>query len=589
MFKGILGKLMASYLLIILIALTLVSVFLSHLLEEFFVRAKERELIKKGGVILSLSQEYLTGALDQDATDYVLSVADKLLDARVHVIDKKGLVVISSEKGLARRKMAYDTTEALKGYPMVRRLTGDGRRKHVTMVLVTFPIFYDGELQGALMMNAPVLGLRATLNGIHRLIFYAALVTIGLASIVGYFFSRGISRPLCQMNQVALKMAQGDFKGRIQASSNDEVGELARTFNYLTTCLEGTIEALHQEKERMASMVRSITEAVVWINRDSIIALANLPAQYLFRQWDMERKSMEKVLPHKGLLQLFHRALQKGEGSVENLQLRPNRHVLARISPIHGSTGNVIGAVGLFSDVTDLYKAELMRRDFIANVSHELKTPLTGIRGFVEPLLDGTVDDEVTQRKYLSHIRDEALRLNRLIDELLRYSIIESDFIKLELTPLDMEQVIRSVGFRMQLLADVKRIQLVFNVPEALPPILGAEDKLEEVLINLLSNAIRYSPEGNRIIISAQEEGDMLRIGVRDFGPGIATEDMQYIWERFYKADKSRTPSESGLGLGLAIVKAIVEAHGGHVSLESGPGEGAFFSFTLPRASDDIS
>lgn len=145
MFKGILGKLMASYLLIILIALTLVSVFLSHLLEEFFVRAKERELIKKGGVILSLSQEYLTGTLDQDATDYVLSVADKLLDARVHVIDKKGLVVISSEKGLVRRNMAYDTSEALKGRPMVRRLTGDDRRKHVTMVLVALPIFPMGS------------------------------------------------------------------------------------------------------------------------------------------------------------------------------------------------------------------------------------------------------------------------------------------------------------------------------------------------------------------------------------------------------------------------------------------------------------
>ncbi len=281
-------------------------------------------------------------------------------------------------------------------------------------------------------------------------------------------------------------------------------------------------------------------------------------------------------------------AIDHGTTSIENFEIRTNKHMIAHVSPVHNISGDVIGAVGLFNDISHFYEIERLRREFIANVSHELKTPLTGIRGFIEPLMDGTVDDEATHHKYLVLIRDEALRLNGLIDDLLNYSRFEAGKVELNLVPLDIGNVIRNVGFRMQLLADSKGISLELRVSDEIPFVHGAEDKIEEVLCNLLSNAIRYTLEAGVIIVSVKDEGEVLRVSVSDSGLGIDEEALPYIWERFYKVDKSRTLSSGGTGLGLAIVKSIVDAHGGTVSVESKVGEGSTFSFTLRKVQGSI-
>lgn len=241
-------------------------------------------------------------------------------------------------------------------------------------------------------------------------------------------------------------------------------------------------------------------------------------------------------------------------------------------------------AANLDQTISALYKQEKVRRDFVANVSHELRTPLTSIRGFVEPLIDGTVQDPQTKDRYLRIIREETERLKRLINDLLEMARLESEGIPVELVPLDISDVIVPVTGALQPVAEKKGVQLSHRFPAGLPRVLGDRDRLRQVVLNLVDNAIRFTPQGGRIIVEAQTAGQMVNIAVCDTGTGIAREDLPFIWDRFYKADKSHTPSEQGTGLGLSIVKLIVEAHGGQVNVESEPGKGSCFYFTLRQA-----
>ncbi|MEW6275707.1 MAG: ATP-binding protein [Bacillota bacterium] len=256
--------------------------------------------------------------------------------------------------------------------------------------------------------------------------------------------------------------------------------------------------------------------------------------------------------------------------------------LFALVAPLRGRDGAIYGAVGIIKDVTEARKLEQLRRDFIADVSHEIRTPLTSIQGFTEALLDEVTADKAVQAEYLKVIHQESLRLGRLINELLDLARLESGKVSWDLNPIDIPDLFAGVLLKLKPQLEEKNLRVEQKIPADVPVLPGNEERIEQVLINLVQNAIRFSPPKGVIKMQASFSGQQATISVSDQGPGIPEEDLPHIWERFYRVEKSRSRALGGTGLGLAIVKQIVELHGGKVLVSSREGAGSTFSFTLP-------
>jgi PAS domain S-box-containing protein len=350
--------------------------------------------------------------------------------------------------------------------------------------------------------------------------------------------------------------------------------------------LERVIAEISAERNKIEAIIAGMTDAVVATNRDGQIILLNRAAEDLLQ---LERRQAQgqrarDVVPGERLVAMLEDATDRGRLTAEELPpgSMSDRVVEAHCAPITGDGGSVIGAVAVLRDVTELRSTERMRRELTANVSHELRTPLTSIVGFVETLLDGAMTDEETARQFLTIIDDEAKRLVKLVDDLMDLSRLESKRVALELKPVDVGHLAYHVVDKMRPLAENSQLMLSQSVPSGL--IAPADsDRLEQVLTNLVDNALKYTPPGGRVEVRASDDNGEILVEVVDNGRGIPPEDLPHVFERFYRADRSRTRGSGGTGLGLAIAKHIIEAHGGRISVHSRLGEGTTFVFTLPR------
>lgn len=601
--KSIFHKLLLTYLVVIIITLAVLGISLSQLLKNYFLSSKEAELINKSRQIAEIVSAYLLGQVDEKTVHYVLTTLDRFVDARVWVVDRTGLIRLTSnrERGLARegtgrqrmmrrgnRVFSKDIDPVLKG--SVVSSIGKSPYFDVPMVSVAVPILSPGEdnVLGAVFMHAPVRGVTATLNRVYGHLGLGALLAVLLVFPLGFYLSRTISRPLKKMNAAALKMAEGDYSSRVKVHSDDEVGELAGSFNYLAGQLDKTIDALHQEKSKLELMLISMSDGVVAVDKRCALIRVNPAAERLLnlKEENVEGLTACKVMKDigaGGLLSMLEKTLTSGTGGAETFKLK-NKTVRASVSPIKDAKENIIGAVILLQDISEAEKLEQMRRDFIANVSHELRTPLTAIRGYNEALADGTAGDGKYREKYHKIIREEAVRLERLVNDLLDLSRLQSGKMEIEMEPLDLGGIIEGVVDKLRGEAEHKNILLTADYPENLPPVLGDGDRITQLLIIFVDNAMNYTPDGGEIRVVAGEEDEWVRVDVADTGVGIPPEDLPLVWERFYKVDKARSRSRSGTGLGLAIAKQVVELHGGKVDVESEPGKGSTFSFFLKKA-----
>jgi len=649
--KSIFNKLLLTYLVIIIFTLAVLGLSLSQLLKSYFLNSKEAELINKSKQVADITSAYLLGQMDESTAQYILNTLDKFIDARVWVVDRTGLIRLTSYGSLdeeaasvqdtgakrgatakitVKKTAAYSTDgyEMNTGCPMdavgeEKQLgkTGTGRHRMMRrgsrvyaqdinpvlkgsvassvgrspyfdapMVSVAVPILSprDGNILGAVFMHAPVKGVTATINKVYSHLVLGALLAALLVIPLGFYLSRTISRPLKEMNAAAIKMAGGDYSSRVKVQSDDEVGELAASFNYLAGQLEQTIDALHQEKSKLELTLTSMSDGVIAVDKRGTLTRINPAAESLLRlkEEDVEGLMICKVMEDIGdgsLLPVLEKTLVSGTGGTETFKLK-DKTIRASVSPIQDAREKVIGAVVLLQDISEAEKLEQMRRDFIANVSHELRTPLTAIRGYNEALADGTAGDRKFRKKYHKIIRDEAVRLERLVNDLLDLSRLQSGKMEIEMEPLDLQGIIEGVVDKLRGEAKRRNVSLSANYPENLPPVLANEDRVTQLLIIFIDNAMNYTPSGGEIKVVAGEENEWVRVDVIDTGVGIPPEDLPLVWERFYKVDKARSRSSSGTGLGLAIAKQIAELHGGKVDVASEPGKGSKFSFLLKKA-----
>lgn len=446
-----------------------------------------------------------------------------------------------------------------------------------------------------LRLGLPMTALEQELTKLKRnlsLAFGSAfLIAVGLS----VWLARGLTKPLSDMATAARQLAAGNHSVRLQTSSRDEVGLLADTLNHMTNELRSKIEELSEDRAQLLAMLTSMVEGVMVLDYKGRILQVNPALERMFGVTRAEARGRQssEVFGHPKLNALVSTVLAQRTGQEDEIILTPSGRCLdVEASVAGGEQDNEACAVLVFHDITELRRLENIRKDFVANVSHELRTPLTSIKGYVEALLDGGRDDPETSVRFLDIILKQSDRLNLILEDLLQLSKIESGQVQFKQEPLHIGSVVERTIAMVKPLADKKHHRLSSQISADLPLISGDQERLVQVLANLVDNAIKYTPEGGLITVAARripvakntadEQRDGIELTVTDTGIGIPERDRPRVFERFYRVDKARSRELGGTGLGLAIVKHIVEGHGGQVWVEGNVPTGSRFVVRLP-------
>ncbi|HVS10216.1 MAG TPA: ATP-binding protein [Planctomycetota bacterium] len=441
---------------------------------------------------------------------------------------------------------------------------------------------------------APVL-LVALLVALGLPLPWSALLAAIAALALAAWSARRLTRPLDAMTEAADAMRNGGLRRAIAGHGADEFDRLAAAVDGMAQDLQGRVEALTGDRNKVLAILASMVEGVVAVDRGERVVHMNEVAERLLgaspgqaagrRIWEVTRAS--------GVCELLEATLREEGEAAGELVLRvgtdpAERRIEMRSSPLRDAAGEVAGAVVVLHDVSELRRLEEVRRDFVANVSHELKTPLTAIRGLVETLLDDRHMEEATRVRFLEKIRDQSSRLSTLVSDLLTLARIESPEEPIERRTLDLRSPVREGAARFAPLCQHKGLEMRLELPERAVLLRGDEEALRQIVDNLLDNAVKYTPSGGRVrlrLVAPASDGGPERwalLEVEDTGIGIEPRHQERIFERFYRVDKARSRELGGTGLGLSIVKHLALAHGGRVSLESTPGRGSTFRVHLP-------
>jgi two-component system phosphate regulon sensor histidine kinase PhoR len=407
------------------------------------------------------------------------------------------------------------------------------------------------------------------------------------AAIVFFLFSRSVLSRVHRLKQFTERAAAGDFAPLERDREHDELADLADALNRTVAGLGQNIRTLTDERNRSSAILGSMVEGVAVVTADERILFCNWAFEQILELPDgsSQGRTLVEALRQADLVALVRQALSGVEeltGEVEVGTVR-RRNFSVTAAPVRAAGAN--GAVMVLHDITELRRLERVRRDFVANVSHEFKTPLTAIQGFAETLLSGALDDKANRKRFVEIIREHARRLARLTDDLLKLSRIEAGRLELEIRPVRVEALVGGCVETTRLNAQARGLEIHVDLQKDAPAVRGDGAQLGEVLQNLLDNAVQYTPAGGKIEVKAHSNGQGVTFTVTDTGIGIPESDLERIFERFYRVDAARSREAGGTGLGLAIARHIVEAHGGRIWVESAIGQGSRFHFSIPSAS----
>jgi two-component system phosphate regulon sensor histidine kinase PhoR len=460
---------------------------------------------------------------------------------------------------------------------------------HERLFYVGLPIAEGGRIVGVVRLALPLAVVTASYRAIGNVLLAGGVLALVVASGIGIFVSRRITRPVVDMQRIARRMAEGDFHARAPVRSPDEIGQLARALNRLAQSLEDKISDLEQEHAKVTTILDAMVEGVIAVGGHDEILLMNEPARAMFgvARGGGEGKPLLEIVRNADLAVVVRLA----RGAVESAALRreivfadrTHRRLQVHGMPLRLGAGP-LGVVMVLDDVTELRRLEQVRTEFVANVSHELHTPLTAIQGYVETLIGGAMDNPEDARRFLEIVHRHTERLGRLLNDRTDLSNIELGKVSLDFEPTDVADVAQSVFGILRARAESRGVSLTVGVPPDLPAVHADHDRLHQILINLIDNAVKYTESGGSVTVTAHPVDGGVEIAVQDTGVGIPPADLPRITERFYRVDKARSRELGGTGLGLAIVKHLVQAHGGDLTIDSAPGRGTVVRVRLTVA-----
>ena len=586
--KRLVGQLYPSYLLLVLIVLSAIGWYASRSMRDFYLSQTRQDLLHQAHLLTDQFIPLLDPAT-QPALDRLCKDKGAAVPTRITVILPDGEVVGDSEAipaSMENHGNRPEIRQALEGN------TGSAIRFSVTlqqhMLYVALPIAGNGSLRGVMRVAIATDAVNKQLRALQIRIAVGGVVIAILASIVCLVISRRISRPLESMRQGAARFAQGDLSHRLIPPTTMELAELAEAMNQMAMEIEGRIDAVVRQRNETQAVLSSMVEGVVALDTNERIMNINRTAARLLNcsAEQLIGHTIQECMRSRELNEMIQTTLASGTNTEKDIVLYQNgeQTLNTRCTLLNDANSERIGALLVMNDVTHLRRLENMRRDFAANVSHEIKTPLTAIQGFVETLHDGSVEDPQEAQRFLTIIQKHVQRLTAIIDDLMQLSNLEQDagVPQLQRSRDAVQNVIRA-GVQLCLSkATDKQIGIEQDCPPDLTAMMDS-DLMEQAVVNLLDNAIKYSPNGSRIHITATQTGEDIQIAVRDEGIGVSKKHLPRLFERFYRVDKARSRRIGGTGLGLANVKHIMQAHGGQVTVQSAQGQGSNFTLHLPR------
>jgi two-component system, OmpR family, sensor histidine kinase ResE len=587
--RSVVGKLWLTIIMLVSLVLILLSLFLSEQVDKTYVRGEKKSL--------QLLAQEMQHSLKTDFPDHIayfrhvlkvsemfhtyLIVLDQTGNVTSPISDPDQVPAVPWNEVFTKAELAQVLSgQTLSGTARVKVLDREKENRFFfkdDVLYVASPYREQGKTSGVLILYRTQDSLSEA--DIKRWIFYSALIGIALSTIFAFFLSTRITQPLIQMKKAAEKMAHGQFSTRVpvRAHEQDEIADLAVAFNRMAEQLEDSIHQLSQEKEQLSSILRSMTDGVLTLDKRGNIILTNPPAERFFA---LCQEKNEKTLP-ASLQTCFEMVVADDKEHTGDIT-EQGRTWAVVMAPLYAGD-QVRGVVAVLRDVTEERQIDKLRKDFVANISHELRTPLVMLQGYSEALLDEIAETAAERKEIIQVIHEESQRMGRLVRELLHLARMEAGHIQLEPATLSIPDLIQRVLRKFHALARERKMQLVSYLAENLPQVWWDEDKMEQVLINLIDNAIRHTPTGGTVQVRVYEKEQKVYLEVEDTGSGITEEDLPFVFERFYKADKARTRGQSGgTGLGLSIVKNLLHLHGGDISVKSRLGVGTTFIVVLP-------
>jgi two-component system phosphate regulon sensor histidine kinase PhoR len=453
---------------------------------------------------------------------------------------------------------------------------------------VAIPVKEDQKLTGFIRVSLPLLFIDKVLKAIYLKLMAEGLIAAIIAVFISFFIAGRISKPLEDLGTGAKQFAKGDLKYRLSIPKTKEIGELALAMNEMAAQLDSKITLITQQSNELEVILSSLEEGVIAIDINERIIKLNQAAAKLIgvNSADVQNQKIQEVIRNSDLHKFIAKALStKYHVQEEIIFYNYGKESIIQVysTALQNTEGENIGALIVLNDITKLKKLENVRRDFIANVSHELRTPITSIKGYAETLIDGALDDREKSEKFINIVLNQANRLNSIIEDLLSLSKLdrESDESELVTEECKIIDIIKSAIQLCSLKAESGNVETEVSCSEDLKMQVNPS-LIEQVIVNLLDNAVKYTPEGGKVLIEALSKNNEVIIKVIDHGCGIPKEHLPRIFERFYRVDKARSRKLGGTGLGLAIVKHICQAHGGYAKVESTIGTGSTFSIHLP-------
>ncbi|MBB6448997.1 two-component system sensor histidine kinase ResE [Geomicrobium halophilum] len=589
--RSVVGKLWLTILLLVSCVLLILTVLLFQFFENMHLSQIEDELGNHASYIVSI----LEGEESLDGMETVRQLTET---SGTHATIFRGDVpywtsfqgAVEEEVYIPPMQLAQyeELSLAIRGEEsVITQLSYEDRNQNeAEFIVVAAPFEMADGMNYTLLLYQSLAAMEETTQETKRLIFLAAGIGFIMTTFFAFFLSSRITAPLRKMRQSALEVAKGNFDTPVPMMTRDEIGQLAIAFNRMRRQLNNNIEALNREKEQLARVLSSMADGVITLNRMGDLLVSNPPADRFLRSYGYEHQGTElgDWIPEE-IQELFRTVVAHEQEETAEVTVQGRSYVVL-MSPLYDASF-VRGVVAVIRDMTEERQNDKLRKDFIANVSHELRTPISMLQGYSEAMIDDVAQSREEEREMSQIIYDESLRMGRLVNELLDMARMETGQLPMQFESIDLFALSEKVFRKFKQMGEEINVNLNYETFGSNPWVEADADRIEQVLTNLMHNALRHTSNGGSVTLHVIDVKEGIKIEVKDTGSGIPEEDLPFVFERFYKADKARTRGQNngGTGLGLAIAKNIVENHDGEISVQSIVDRGSTFMFFLYRKS----